>query len=101
VAGDWNGRNHYSTEAAIAQLMTLLDTLGVEKAILVGNSYGSVLVYLDRVTGMVLADSAVYVSESMPPAVMNLPQVQRLGPLFGRMIGGSEAFVRYDINLVR
>jgi len=100
VAGDWNGRNPYSTEAAIAQLMTLLDTLGVEKAILVGNSYGSVLAleaalaYPDRVEALILADSAVYVSESMPPAVMNLPQVQRLGPLFGRMIGGSEAFVR-------
>jgi pimeloyl-ACP methyl ester carboxylesterase len=100
VAGDWNGRNPYSTEAAITQLMTLLDTLGVGKAILVGNSYGSVLAleaalaYPDRVEALVLADSAVYVSESMPPAVMDLPQVQRLGPLFGRMIGGSEAFVR-------
>lgn len=100
IAGDWNDRNPYSSEAAIDQLMTLLDALGVGKAILVGNSYGSVLAleaalaYPDRVEALVLADSAVYVSESMPPAVMNLPQVQRLGPLFGRMIGGSEAFVR-------
>lgn len=100
VAGDWRGRNPYSTEAAIAQLTTLLDTLGVEQAILVGNSYGSVLAlemalaYPDRVEALVLADSAVYVSESMPPAVLNLPQVQRLGPFFGRLIGGSEAFVR-------
>ncbi len=85
VAGDWNGRNPYSTEAAIDQLMTLLDTLGVERAIVVGNSYGSVLAleaalaHPDRVEALILADSAVYVSESMPPAVMNLPQVQRLG----------------------
>ena len=100
VAGDWNDRNPYTTEAAIEQLMTLLDTLSVDRAILVGNSYGSVLAleaalaYPDRVEALVLADSAVYVSESMPPAVINLPQVQRLGPLIGRMIGGSESFVR-------
>ena len=100
VAGDWNGRNPYSTEAAIAQLFTLLDTLDVEKAILVGNSYGSVLALEaalaqpERVEALILADSAVYVAESMPAWVMTLPQMQRLGPLFGRMIGGSEAFVR-------
>lgn len=100
VAGDWSGPNPYSTDAAIEQLITLLDTLSVEKAILVGNSYGSVLAlktaltYPERVEALILADSAVYVQESMPESVINLPQVQRLGPLFGRMIGGSEAFVR-------
>ncbi len=100
VAGDWSGSNPYSTEAAIDQLMTLLDTLDVDQAILVGNSYGSVLAleaalaYPERVEALVLADSAVYVQESMPSAIMKLPQVQRLGPLLGRMIGGNEAFVR-------
>lgn len=100
VAGDWNDRNPYSTEAAIDQLMLLLDTLDVDQAILVGNSYGSVLAleaalaYPERVEALVLADSAVYVQESIPSAILKLPQVQRLGPLFGRMIGGSEAFVR-------
>ncbi len=52
------------------------------------------LAYPERVEALVLADSAVYVQESMPSAIMNLPQVQRLGPLLGRMIGGSQAFVR-------
>ncbi len=100
VADDWNGRNPYSADAAIEQLITLLDTLGVEKAILVGNSYGSVLAlqtaltYPERVEALILADSAVYVQESMPAWALNLPQVQRLGLRFGRMIGGSEAFVR-------
>ncbi|MCB0114305.1 MAG: alpha/beta hydrolase, partial [Caldilineaceae bacterium] len=42
VDGDWSGPNPYSTEAAVEQMMTLLDTLGVDRAILVGNSYGSV-----------------------------------------------------------
>ncbi len=100
VEGEWNGRNPYSADAAVEQLITLLDTLDAQNVILVGNSYGSVLAlqtaltHPDRVEGLILADSAVYVQESMPAAVMNLPQVQRLGPLLGQMIGGSEAFVR-------
>lgn len=100
VAGDWTGANPYSGDAAIEQLITLLDTFGIEKAILVGNSYGSVLAlqtaltYPERVEALILADSAVYVQESMPAGIINLPQVQRLGPLFGRMIGNNESFVR-------
>jgi pimeloyl-ACP methyl ester carboxylesterase len=100
VDGDWRGANPYSSDAAVEQLITLLDTLGVEKAILVGNSYGSVLAlqaattYPERVEALILADSAVYVQESVPEWVVNLPQVQHLGPLLGRAIGDSEAFVR-------
>lgn len=100
VAGDWTGANPYSGDAAIEQLITLLDTFGIEKAILVGNSYGSVLAlqtaltYPERVEALILADSAVYVQESMPAGIINVPQVQRLGPLFGRMIGNNESFVR-------
>jgi pimeloyl-ACP methyl ester carboxylesterase len=80
VVGDWTERNPYTVDAAVEQLITLLDTFGVEKAVLVGNSYGSVLAleaalaYPDRVEALILADSAVYVSESLPPAVMNLPR---------------------------
>ncbi|MEZ4514758.1 MAG: alpha/beta hydrolase [Chloroflexota bacterium] len=100
VEEDWNGRNPYSADSAVVQLITLLDTLDAQNVILVGNSYGSVLAlqaaltHPERVDGLILADSAVYVQESMPAWVMNLPQVQRLGPLLGQMIGGSEAFVR-------
>ncbi|MCO5194346.1 MAG: alpha/beta hydrolase [Anaerolineae bacterium] len=42
VEGDWTGPNPYSADAAVEQLITLLDTLDVDKAILVGNSYGTV-----------------------------------------------------------
>lgn len=100
VEGDWTGDNPYSIDAAIEQLFALLDTFDVEKAILVGNSYGSVLAlqaaltHPERVEALILADSAVYVQESLPAWTVNLPQVQRLGPLFGRMIGNSESFVR-------
>lgn len=100
VEGDWTGPNPYSGDAAIEQLITLLDTFDIERAILVGNSYGSVLAlkaaisYPDRVEALILTDSAVYVEESLPAWVVQLPQVQRLGPLFGRAIGSSESFVR-------
>ena len=100
ATGDWTGRNPYSAEAAVNQLITLLDTLDVDKAIFVGNSYGTVpmaqvaLAYPERVEAMIFVDSAIYVQESIPAWVMNLPQVQRLGPLVARMIGGSESFVR-------
>ena len=52
------------------------------------------ITYPNRVEALILADSAVYVQESMPAWAVNLPQIQRLGPLFARMIGNSESFVR-------
>lgn len=100
VEGDWTGPNPYSADAAVEQLIALLDALDVDKAILVGNSYGTVpavqaaLAYPERVEALILGDSAVYVQESLPAWLINLPQIQRVGPLFARMIGGSESFVR-------
>ncbi|MCA9980155.1 MAG: alpha/beta hydrolase [Anaerolineales bacterium] len=100
VDGDWTGPNPYASDAAVEQLISLLDSMGVEKAVLVGNSYGAVLAlqtavaHPERVEGLILADPAVYVQESVPEWVVNLPQIQRLGPLFGRAIGDSEAFVQ-------
>lgn len=100
VEGDWSGPNPYSADASVEQLITLLDMLDVDQAILVGNSYGAVpavqaaLTHPERVEALILADSAVYVQESLPAWLINLPQIQRLGPLFARMIGDSESFVR-------
>ncbi|MCB0096877.1 MAG: alpha/beta hydrolase, partial [Caldilineaceae bacterium] len=100
VSGDWSGPNPYSVDAAITQLFTLLDTLGVGKAILVGNSYGGVLAaqaaiaHPERVEALIFVDAAVYVQEGMPTWLLNSPQMQRLGPLVGRMVGGSEFFIR-------
>ncbi len=100
VEGDWTGPNPYSADAAVEQLIAMLDTLDVDKAILVGNSYGTVpalqaaLAYPDRVEALILGDSAVYVQESLPSWVINLPQIQRLGPLAARMVGNSESFIR-------
>lgn len=100
VEGDWTGPNPYSADAAVEQLIGVLDTLDVEKAVLVGNSYGTVpalqaaLTHPDRVEALILVDSALFVQESLPAWVINLPQVQRLGPLFARTIGDSESFIR-------
>lgn len=48
----------------------------------------------ERVKALVLADAAVYVEEEVPAWLMNLPQVRRLGLLFARRLGQSEAFIR-------
>lgn len=100
VAGDWNERNPYSSTAAVEQLILLLDEFNIEQAFLVGNSYGAVLAvqaalaYPERVEGMILVDAAVYVEEEMPAWMFELPQMRRLGPLFARQLGQSEAFIR-------
>jgi pimeloyl-ACP methyl ester carboxylesterase len=100
VAGDWTERNPYTSEAAVDQLFLFLDALGVDKVVLVGNSYGGTLTVQaalaqpERVEALILVDAAVYVQEEMPAWLLELPQVRRLGPLFARQLGQSEAFIR-------
>ncbi len=100
VAGEWAEDNPYTSQAAVDQLLSFLDALNIDEAILVGNSYGGVLaaqaalVEPERVKALVLADAAVYVEEEVPAWLMNLPQVRRLGLLFARRLGQSEAFIR-------
>ncbi len=97
--GDWTGETPYTTSRAVDRLFELMDRLGVDNATLVGNSYGAVLAVLaanahpERVDALVLSDPAVYVSESLPSWLMNLPQVDHLGPLMARFIGSSEDFI--------
>jgi len=100
VTGDWSDRNPYSSVAAVDQLFLLLDELNVGSAVLVGNSYGATLAvqaalaHPERVDALILADAAVYVEEEMPAWLFDLPQMRRLGPLFARQLGQSEAFIR-------
>lgn len=100
VPGDWSRANPYTSEAAIIQLFSLMDALGLERVVLVGNSYGSTLAVRaalaqpERITAMVLGDPAVYVQETMPAWLMSLPQTKRIGPLLARMFGASEGFIR-------
>jgi pimeloyl-ACP methyl ester carboxylesterase len=100
VAGDWSDRNPYSSAAAVDQLFLLLDELNVGNVVLVGNSYGATLAvqatqaHPERVDALILVDAAVYVEEEMPAWLFDLPQMRRLGPLFARQLGQSEAFIR-------
>lgn len=96
---DWTGETPYGEAAATDRLIALLDAWDIERAVLVANSYGAVLAvrtaaaYPERVEALVLSDAAVYVNENLPAWMVGLPQVQRLGPLLARGIGGSQTFL--------
>lgn len=100
ISSDWSGENPYKSPAQVNQLFAFLDAMELENVILVGNSYGGVLAVQaalaqpERIAGLILADPAVYVQEEMPAWLMDLPQVQRLGPLFARQLGQGDAFLR-------
>jgi pimeloyl-ACP methyl ester carboxylesterase len=94
----WTGVNPYSPEANVALLLGLMDHLGIQKAILVGNSAGGTvsmqfaLAHPDRVQALILVDPAVYEGGGGPSWVRILgktPQMQHLGPLFVRSIQKS------------
>jgi len=91
---NWEGLNPYSTEGQAIQLINLMDHLGIQKAVIIGNSAGALiatetaLVYADRVAGLVLVDPALN-GVHFPPIVeqfMQTPQMDRLGPLLARQI---------------
>jgi pimeloyl-ACP methyl ester carboxylesterase len=91
----WEGENPYSQEAQIELVIGLMDALGVERAVLVGNSAGgtiamlTALKYPQRVQSLILADPAVYAGGGAPAWVRPLlrtPQMRHLGPLIARQI---------------
>ncbi len=93
--GDWSGESPYSPEAQVELLIGLMDSLGIESAILVGNSAGgtvsllTALTYPERVQALVLVDPAVYASGGGPEWLrwaFKTPQMMRLGPLFTRSL---------------
>lgn len=95
MPGDWEGENPYSLAGQVNQLLGLMDALGVEKAVLMGNSAGGTvavafaLEHPERVQALVLVDAAIYAGGGAPSSarwLFKLPQVDRLGPLFVRNI---------------
>jgi len=95
MPGEWQGENPYSPEAQADLTVGLLDALGVDKAILVGNSAGgtvsvlTALTHPERVEALVLVDPAIYSGGGSPVLVRPLlrtPQMRHLGPLFARAI---------------
>jgi pimeloyl-ACP methyl ester carboxylesterase len=92
---EWTSGNPYSPEAQVELTIALMDTLGLDNAILVGNSAGGsvamavALRYPQRVAGLVLVDPAVYTGgrrRSWLLPLLRTPQMRRLGPLLVRNI---------------
>lgn len=92
---EWESESPYSQEAQIELVIGLMDALGVEKAILVGNSAGgtismlTALQYPERVESLILVDPAVYAGGGAPAwsrPLLKTPQMNRVGPLFARQI---------------
>lgn len=91
----WEGESPYSPQAQVDLLLGLLDRLGLERAILVGNSAGGTVAmnfYLqhpERVQALILVSPAVYAGGGAPSAIrwlLRTPQMRHLGPLIARQI---------------
>lgn len=88
----WPGPNPYSADAQADQAVALIQALGFEQAILVGNSAGGTVAmytYLRhpaRVQGLVFVDAAIYTGGAPDwiKPLLRTPQMQRLGPLVSR-----------------
>jgi pimeloyl-ACP methyl ester carboxylesterase len=95
IPGEWSGQSPYGIDANAEMLIGLMDTLGIEKAILIGNSAGgtvaaySALKYPDRVQALILVDAAIYTGSGLPGLIQPLlstPQMRHIGPLIARNI---------------
>jgi pimeloyl-ACP methyl ester carboxylesterase len=95
LPGDWQGENPYTPSQQVAQVIGLMDALGIEKAVFIGNSAGgtialqAALAHTDRVTGLVLVDAAVYGGTGAPAWLLPLlktPQAEHVGPLLPRWL---------------
>jgi pimeloyl-ACP methyl ester carboxylesterase len=106
---EWRGgESPYTRDAQVDLTVGLLDALGIERAILIGNSAGGALAaavayqHPERVEALVLVDAAVFVPGSAPderrggffgllssPLVRALgatPQMRHVGPLLVRSV---------------
>jgi pimeloyl-ACP methyl ester carboxylesterase len=95
MAGEWQGESPYSTQSQVNLLFGLMDQLGFQKAILVGNSAGGTIATLatlqqpQRVQALVMVDAAIYNGGGSPAWVrplLHTPQLNRLGPLAARQL---------------
>ncbi|MFN8383093.1 MAG: alpha/beta hydrolase [Anaerolineales bacterium] len=91
----WEGESPYSPQSQVNIVIGLMDKLGIEKAVLIGNSAGGTisiqvaLQHPERVEALILVDAAVYAGGGAPSWVRPLlktPQMQHLGPLVARQL---------------
>lgn len=100
LPGSWQGANPYGVQGNLDLLFGLMDSLGVSKAVLVGNSSGgrlavqAALAQPQRVSGLVLVDAAIYTGGGqrfgLLAPIVNTPQMDRLGPILARGIAGDQ-----------
>ena len=92
---EWEGESPYGPQAQVDIVIGLMDKLGVEKAILVGNSAGGTvsmqvaLQHPDRVQALILVDAAVYAGGGAPSwsrPLLKTPQMNHVGPLIARQL---------------
>ena len=95
--GDWDSQNPYPAAAQTELTVGLMDELGMDKAVLVGNSAGGTVAMLtalahpERVEALVLVDPAVYAGGNPVPGlrgIFNTPQLRHIGPLIAQQIQG-------------
>ncbi len=96
MPGDFpNGVNPYTPEAQTDLTIGLMDALGIEQAVLVGNSAGGTIAtytalrYPERVQALALVDAAIYAGGGSPGwarPLLTTPQARRIGPLLVRNI---------------
>jgi pimeloyl-ACP methyl ester carboxylesterase len=93
VPGEWAGESPYAADAQVRLTVGLLDKLGAQQAILVGNSAGGTIAVLtalrfpERVQALILVSPAIQGGGDGPSwtrSLLRLPQIQRLGPLLVR-----------------
>jgi pimeloyl-ACP methyl ester carboxylesterase len=87
--------NPYTLDYQVELAAGLIEQQGSEQAVLVGNSaggtvaIGTALKYPEKVKALILVDAAVYGGSGAPEWIkpmLNLPQFDRLGPIFVRTI---------------
>ena len=103
LPGTWTGPNPFSKAAALTQLHSFMDALGIRRAILVGNSSGGTLALEaaladpQRVQALILLGPWVHANRPIFPRwIAELPQLQRLSLLLARYLGGTSPLLDYS-----